>query len=110
MSKIITPTVGRVVHFYPNGTVHAGIYEPFRPSAATISRAFSERLVNLGVIAQDGRAFGMTSVVLLQPGDDKPAEGTSYCEWMPYQIEQSADAEPEAATDDAPQEAVASAT
>lgn len=82
----ITPTVGRVVHFYPNG----GMVEPYgydgQPWKADIVAVHSDRMVNLSAFDPMGSHYALTSVGLVQPGDDVPGEGTSYCIWMPYQV------------------------
>ena len=76
---MIVPTVGRVVWYCdPRSPV---------PLAAIVTYVWSDRLVNLAVFNENGHNFGVTSVTLVQPEDDKP-EGR-YCKWMPFQVGQS---------------------
>lgn len=77
---MITPTVGRVVLFYPKA-------EMDQPYAATVAHVWSDRCVNLGYLDSNGNSGGATSVPLIQEGDTKP--DSFYCEWMPYQVGQA---------------------
>ncbi len=84
---MITPTVGRIVHFTPApGTVGD------QPLAAIVTYVHSDRCVNLTVFDPYGVPKGCTSVPLVQPGDAKP-EGSFYCEWMPYQVKKDTGSE-----------------
>ena len=90
--KIITPTIGRKVWFYPNGLklTTAGPLDVFAENQAldaTIVCVYSDRMVNLSVTDHGGRVHSVRSCTLRQEGDDVP--GGSYCEWMPYQIGQA---------------------
>ena len=90
---MITPTVGRVVLVVPsksakqdtridtNGLRHAG----------TVAKVNKDGTVNLGVVDCSGVAYNMISVVLVQD-DEVPAAGQA--EWMEYQKNQAAKAEP----------------
>lgn len=84
---MIKPTIGRVVWY------HALDSTPDQqPQAAMVAYVHSDTMVNLGVFDMNGMpGTGETSVFLWQ-GDrgDKPAPGTRYCEWMPYQQGQAA--------------------
>lgn len=79
---MITPTVGRIVWFYPEGISPAD-----QPAAAIVVYVHHERLVNLAVFDHLGYLAGETSVTLLQD-DDPPAPRC--CMWMPYQKGQAA--------------------
>ena len=90
MSKLIPPTPGRVVWYYPSqheiDAKQIAIYDQGQPLAATVAYVFSDRLVNLSVVDQAGAQFRRTSVKLLQEDDPVPhtSEGP-YAEWMPFQ-------------------------
>lgn len=82
---MIKPTVGRVVLYHPHGQTDSAWLSPGdQPLAALVAYVWNERLVNLVVFTANGVPLGKTSVRLLQD-DDKPYEGSAYCEWMPYQ-------------------------
>jgi hypothetical protein len=88
---MIAPTVGRVVWFRP------GVYDTIatdrvQPLAAIIAHVWGDRMVNLTVMDRDGFSHARTSIQLVQEGDPQP-QGTSYCEWMPYQKGQAAKTE-----------------
>lgn len=89
-STIIEPTVGRVVHYYPN-EAEAHKYGP-GPWAAHITCVHGTRSVNLMVITPDGYPQPRRSVQLVQEGDIYPINA-SHCEWMPYQKGQAAKTE-----------------
>jgi len=94
MSKLIPPTPGRVVWYYPSqheiDAKQIAIYDQGQPLAATVAYVFSDRLVNLSVVDQAGAQFRRTSVQLLQEDDPVPhtSEGP-YAAWMPYQLGQA---------------------
>lgn len=89
---MITPTVGRMVWYRPEGDSFEGIDCNGQPLAATVSHVWHDRCVNLSVCDPNGNWHGRTSVVLVQ--DDEPIPDTgSFCEWMPYQKGQAAKAE-----------------
>lgn len=79
----ITPTVGRMVHYYSPGCT--------QPSAAIIAFVHSDRLINISLIGPDGVQCGLTSVALVHPGD--PVPDHCHCRWMDYQIGQAEKAE-----------------
>lgn len=90
---MIKTTVGRKVWYRPSkwdktgpGAMQAGTDAPLD---ATVVAVHSDRLVNLVVFDANGNMHKRTSVTLLQD-DDKPVEGSSYAEWMPYQTSQAA--------------------
>lgn len=87
MSDFITPTVGRVVWFYPSNNVASSGFAPpsaGQPLAAVIARVWNDRMVNLTVFDANGVSHSRTSVTLLQDGDHKLLTG-NYCTWMPFQ-------------------------
>lgn len=86
---MISPTVGRVVLFWPSRG--AGEPQVQQPYAATVAYVHSDIMVNLSVVDHNGKQFGATSVPLVQ--DDAPAPVGYYCEWMPYQKGQAAKTE-----------------
>ena len=81
---MITPTVGRVVWFYPDVGMD-------QPHAAIITYVWSDTCVNLVAFNAGGSSFGITSVPLIQ--DDNPRPDSFYAEWMPYQKGQTAKTE-----------------
>lgn len=83
---LITPTIGRVVWFYPEATP-AGHPED-QPFAALVTYVHSDRCINVAAFDHNGDPLKYTSVRLLQQGDPKPASG-SYAQWMPYQLGQA---------------------
>lgn len=108
MSTKITPTVGRVVWFYPaTNQATSGFTPPSegQPLAAIIAAVKSPEVVNLTVFDAMGFAHARINVPLLQEDQDA-REGGFYATWMPYQVEQAKKADERA--HDAKQLAVAS--
>lgn len=97
MSKLIPPTPGRVVWYYPSqheiDAKTITLIDPAKPLAATVAHVFDDRLVNLSIVDQVGAQFRRTSVQLLQEDDPVPhtSEGP-YATWMPFQLGQAAKA------------------
>lgn len=91
-TNIIKPTVGRIVWYWPSAATqkmcNLSCNDPLQPMAAVISYVWHDRMVNLHVIDHAGMEGSITSVSLIQPGDDVP-EGRDYCQWMPYQQQQT---------------------
>lgn len=89
---MIKPTIGRVVWLWPCAATHIdkgfAYSDKTMPLAATVAYVWSDRMVNLAVVDQNGKAFNLTSVLLLQ-GDEEYAPVGNYCEWMPYQKTQA---------------------
>lgn len=83
---MIEPTVGRVVHFYPNADSGIRNHTLPGPWKADIVDVHNERLVNLAAFDPDGNHHALSSVLLVQPEDEAPAPGSSYACWMPYQV------------------------
>lgn len=92
---MIKPTVGRVVWYHPSMDFAPDAslrFDPYHPLAAIVAYVFSDRLVNLMILNQDGIPQNRTKVRLVQEGESGPQEG-GFCEWMPYQKGQAAKAE-----------------
>lgn len=94
MSKIIPPTPGRVVWFYPSESDLIGTHpqDPKQPLAAVVAGVFNDRLINVVAFDFYGNPKPRCGVALVQPGDELPsAQDTAvgYCTWMPYQIGQA---------------------
>ena len=83
---LITPTVGRVVWFYPNGL--RDVLTNAQPHAALVTYVHGDRMVNLAIFNADGVSYNRTSVVLVQEGDNNP-DSWAFCCWMPYQAAQA---------------------
>lgn len=88
----VKPTVGRVVWFEWRDGVpdkHGFHSSPTgQPHAAQIVHVWSDNMVNLSVLDADGQQHAITSVPLLQEGED-PAGAPFWCRWMPYQTGQA---------------------
>lgn len=93
--KLIKPTVGRVLWFFPRlewATAEGIVYVPGEPLAATIARVWGDRMVNLAFVDASGVSFNATSIKLLQE-NDAPPDGDHFAMWMPYQNGQAAKTE-----------------
>jgi hypothetical protein len=96
MTKIILPTIGRVVWFTPSrltGDYYFTHIDSRKPLAAIVAHVFNDALVNLTVFDSNGQSHSRTSVPLVQEGEAKPEQGYAqgyFCEWMPYQVGQAA--------------------
>ncbi len=95
MSNIIKPTVGRRVWYWPSNTDLGIVDEPIitermqafdanQPCDAGIAYVWSDRMVNLTVADHNGNMHRRCSVVLVQPGDERP--NSAHATWMPYQV------------------------
>lgn len=84
--RVIQPTVGRVVLYWPakGEPVNVRGEQPF---SATVCYVHNERLVNLVIADHDGNSYGRRSVKLVQPGDTDPDD--RFCRWMPFQVGQA---------------------
>lgn len=71
---MMIPTVGRVVYFNKGTTEHPKLL------ASIIAYVWSETVVNLMVIDENGLCNGMTSVACAVVGDS-----AGKWDWMPYQ-------------------------
>ncbi len=84
---IIKPTIGRRVWFWPaKNTGEAGFAynDEAQPCDAGIAYVWSDTMINISVVDQNGVIHSRTSVPLIQAGQKAPEQGF-YCEWMPYQ-------------------------
>ena len=84
---MITPTVGRVVWYWPPKNATSSYADGgTQPFAALIAHVWSDTCVNLAIFDANGEPFGAptTSVLLIQDGNERPTGG-HFCEWMPYQ-------------------------
>lgn len=85
-TKIITPTPGRAVWYYPSqDEINAKQFacnDPSQPLAATVAYVWGDRMINLSVLDQNGNQFRRTSVALVQPGDEpKHTSEGPFAEW-----------------------------
>lgn len=86
---MIKPTIGRVVLFHPFPGSDLDQITPRPPHmAALVAYVWSDSMVNLTVFDANGTPHGVTSVELVQDGED--SRGGHWCEWMPYQKGQAA--------------------
>ena len=83
---MISPSIGRVVWFWP--TKEVDVPEPEQPNAALVVYVWGDRMVNLVVFDSNGNSRGETSVTLLQD-DDVPNACGRFASWMPYQVGQA---------------------
>lgn len=86
---MIEPTVGRIVHYF--GVSDAPTPAGIGPLAAVITAVHGPNCVNLAVFDGNGHVHSRTSVTLVQPGHEAPAN--SYCTWMPYQVKKTTGSE-----------------
>ncbi len=90
MTKVIPLTPGRIIHFH--ASEHDGIARlNGQPLPAMIAGIHNDRLVNLSVCDAYGNWQPRSSVVFVQPGDNKPDH--AHATWMEYQIGQAAKTE-----------------
>lgn len=90
-ARVIVPTVGRKVWYWPSDLdvrVHGMATMPGDPVDATIIAVSGLRCVNLHVIDAVGGAHARPSCALSQPGDSPPEDG-GFAAWMPYQVGQA---------------------
>lgn len=95
MPKIITPTVGRRLHYWPSADDLVGANEPPMqslnpavPMDAGVVFVHNDRCVNLIVTDHRGNTSRRMFVPLVQEGDVYVAEAAR-CEWMDYQRSQA---------------------
>ncbi len=86
--SLITPTVGRVLHFYPGPfpDPRMAIFGD-QPMRADLCFVHNDNLVNVIVNDHAGTAFPMQKVQLVQDGEPNP--GREHVIWMPYQVGQA---------------------
>lgn len=96
--KIITPTIGRRLWYFPSIYDLGGMLEKpstiiqsdqTQPCDAGVVFVHGDRLVNLSVTDHNGNVHKRTSVTLYQPGDEISHVNGGYAVWMDYQKEQS---------------------
>ena len=88
--QIITPTVGRIVHYWPSKG-DAMMHNKGDHVPAMITHVWGDT-VNLVVFDMVGRSQGLTHVLLIKPGKDineAHLEEGGYCTWMQHQIDQA---------------------
>lgn len=95
MPKIITPTVGRRLHYWPSADDLVGANEPPMqslnpavPMDAGVVFVHNDRMVNLIVTDHLGNTARRRYVHLVQEGDVYVTEAAR-CEWMDYQRTQA---------------------
>lgn len=76
---MVTPTIGRMVHYYPPKESSSG-----PPLAAIIVCVWSDTCVNLAIFDKEGKPIEKppTSILLIQEGNEVPSGG-HYCTWPP---------------------------
>jgi hypothetical protein len=90
---MIVPTIGRKVWFTPANTdTEIAWGDKKQKLDATIIYVWSDVMVNLFVVDQEGKTWLKSSVPLLS-GDISPNAFGYYAEWMPYQLGQAAKTE-----------------
>lgn len=87
----ITPTVGRVVWYWPDPSEPSICTGGDQPLAALIAHVWSDTCVNIAGFDANGIPFNRTSVLLVQDGNPRPEH--QFVEWMPYQKGQAAKTE-----------------
>ena len=75
----ITPTIGRVLHFFEN--------DEAKEQLAMVADVHSDNCVNVAIWDHRGRPVvdPPLSVTLVQPGEENPEEGC-FCTWLPHQV------------------------
>jgi len=94
-SKVIVPTVGRVVWYWPSAADIVGgmrLASASQPFMAQVVFVHHERLVNVIVHDHSGKPHARGAVRLVQESDVYVA-AEPRCEWMPYQKGQAAKTE-----------------
>lgn len=95
MSKVITPTIGRKVHFWPavnneSASIDGIVLDTMQPFDATVVFVHDDRKVNLVVRDHAGLQMKRDNVTLVQDGDEVPdREQAGFACWMPYQLGQA---------------------
>ena len=88
---MITPTVGRVVWFWPSKEDRSICSGGEQPLPAIVCHVWSDSCVNLAGFDANGVSFSRASVPLHQEGNPRP--DAFFAEWMPYQKGQAAKTE-----------------
>ena len=98
---IIPPSIGRVVLFHPRPMLVATKTNyGDQPMDAHVVYVWNDRMINIAGFDHDGNPFKLTSVRLVQEGDEPAQEGESVCTWMDYQLGQAKKYEALAAAQD----------
>lgn len=92
MSVHISPTVGRMLWFWPNPRDPRSKDAGTQPLAAQVAHVNEDGTVNLGVLTATGNWTEARRVLLVQ-GDEPVPVYLNYATWMPYQIGQAAKTE-----------------
>lgn len=99
MRKVITPTVGRKVWYWPSASDKTGpvpmTQQTGQPLDATVIAVHGDYMVNVLVTDVMGRQFPVLSCEMVQPGGTPRTDANGqvmgrYVEWMPYQQTQAA--------------------
>lgn len=104
MPKIITPTIGRRVWYWPSdvqvNSLGFNASDRSQPCDAGVVYVHSDTLVNLAVTDHNCTLHQCRNVRLLQEGDERPEVGSAaFAEWMPYQAAQAKKQETETQRD-----------
>lgn len=88
----ITPTIGRVLWFYP-GTGFRGATAGDQPLPALVCNVKGDTCVNLGGFDAEGQHFVAQDVYLVpSEGGELPPAGEAHATWLPYQVATAAQA------------------
>ena len=85
---MITPTIGRIVWYYP-GDMEMATSLGDQPMVAIVTYVHSDTRINVAYWDHNGAFNSSTSVELIQD-QAPPSNGAAWCEWMPYQKGQAA--------------------
>ncbi len=89
----ITPTIGRVVLYWPDKSFSGCRPDAGQPLPALIARVWNDTSINVGGFDANGVPFSAGSVYLV-PADGEPLNRDAhYATWMPYQKGQAAKTE-----------------
>lgn len=93
---IIESTIGRIVWYWPSGQDLINmpglkIHDAKQPFAAEVVFVWHDTMFNLAVKDHDGQPFTRQSVYLLHP-DEPMKPSLPYCQWIPRQAAQAAQA------------------
>lgn len=93
---MIEPTVGRVVWYFAGVNdvrLHKDGVDVQPAHAALVVDVADNTTISVCAFGRDGYPNARTYVRLLQNGDKPPTDGSSWCEWMPFQKGQAAKTE-----------------
>lgn len=93
-SKMIKPTIGRRVWYWPSQADFdsgADSHDPSQPFDAGVVCVNGDRSVNLTITDHEGITWFQEGVQLVQPEDTQPSTTDGgFAVWMDYQIQQAA--------------------